>query len=329
MIRYIEGDIFKSPAQVIVNTVNTVGVMGKGIALEFKKRYPDMFQAYRDICDRRKLKTGSLMLYYEPDHWVLLFPTKENWRNPSRMEYIEAGLAKFCRTYAEKGIASVAFPKLGCGNGELNWSEVQPVMEKYLRDLPIDIYIYLGTGPDPIPEHKIQEKTVDWLRQNAKDMSFQGLEDDIRYNCSIIPFSFSSGGMDWNVIWQEGLLFENQGSDAVSVTVNEEEFFEEGPQSFQTVPVHLPEIRLPFVFSVQLNEHRISGRERKDSHTDLTESRKAHLCRFSFSDIHRIEQIKEGDSVINTPSIPYNKQMMIDHHQYGYSMQHHSIVLIK
>lgn len=226
MIRYIEGDIFKSPAQVIVNTVNTVGVMGKGIALEFKKRYPDMFQAYRDICDKRKLKTGTLMLYYEPDHWVLLFPTKENWRNPSRMEYIEAGLAKFCRTYAEKGITSVAFPKLGCGNGELNWSDVQPVMEKYLKDLPIDVYIYLGTGPDPIPEHKIQEKTVDWLRQNAKDMSFQGLEDDIRYNCSIIPFSFSSGGMDWNVIWQEGLLFENQGSDAVSVTVNEEEFFE-------------------------------------------------------------------------------------------------------
>ena len=226
MIRYIEGDIFKSPAQVIVNTVNTVGVMGKGIALEFKKRYPDMFQAYRDICDRRKLKTGTLMLYYEPDHWVLLFPTKENWRNPSRMEYIEAGLAKFCRTYAEKGITSVAFPKLGCGNGELNWSDVQPVMEKYLKDLPIDVYIYLGTGPDPIPEHKIQEKTVDWLRQNAKDMSFQGLEDDIRYNCSIIPFSFSSGGMDWNVIWQEGLLFENQSSDAVSVTVNEDAFFE-------------------------------------------------------------------------------------------------------
>ena len=226
MIRYIEGDIFKSPAQVIVNTVNTVGVMGKGIALEFKKRYPDMFQAYREICDKRKLKTGSLMLYYEPDHWILLFPTKENWRNPSRMEYIEAGLAKFCRTYAEKGITSVAFPKLGCGNGELNWSDVQPVMEKYLKDLPIDVYIYLGTGPDPIPEHKIQEKTVDWLRQNAKDMSFQGLEDDIRYNCSIIPFSFSSGGMDWNVIWQEGLLFENQGSDAVSVTVNEEDFFE-------------------------------------------------------------------------------------------------------
>jgi hypothetical protein len=115
---------------------------------------------------------------------------------------------------------------LGCGNGELNWSEVQPVMEKYLRDLPIDIYIYLGTGPDPLPEHKIQEKTVDWLRQNAKDMSFQGLEDDIRYNCSIIPFSFSSSGADWNVIWQEGLLFEKQNPDTFSVTVNEDAFYE-------------------------------------------------------------------------------------------------------
>ncbi len=86
--------------------------------------------------------------------------------------------------------------------------------------------IYLGTGPVPFPEHKIQEKTIDWLRQNAKDMSFQGLEDDIRYNCSIIPFSFSSAGRDWNVIWQEGLLFKNTGAEEVSITVNEDEFFE-------------------------------------------------------------------------------------------------------
>ena len=226
MIRYIEGDIFKSPAQVLVNTVNTVGVMGKGIALEFKKRYPDMFQTYRDVCEKRKLKTGTLMLCYEPDHWVLLFPTKEHWRNPSRMDYIETGLDKFCRTYAEKGITSAAFPRLGCGNGELNWADVKPVMEKYLKDLPIDIYIYLGTGPDPVPEHKIQEKTVDWLRQNAKDMSFQGLEDDIRYNCSIVPFRFSSAEKDWNMVWQEGLVFEEQDTASVTVSVNEDEFFE-------------------------------------------------------------------------------------------------------
>ena len=225
MIRYIEGDIFNSPAQVLVNTVNTVGVMGKGIALEFKKRYPDMFQTYKEICDKRKLKTGSLVLCYEPDHWILLFPTKEHWRNPSRLDYIEAGLSKFSRTYAEKGITSIAFPRLGCGNGELNWADVQPVMERYLRDLPIDIYIYLGTGPDPIPEHKIQEKTVDWLRQNAKDMSFQGVEDDIRYNCSIVPFTFRSGKKEWRVIWQEGLHFESLEKDA-QVFVNEDEFYE-------------------------------------------------------------------------------------------------------
>lgn len=226
MIRYIEGDIFKSPAQVLVNTVNTVGVMGKGIALEFKRRYPDMFQTYKGICDRKRLKTGSLVLCYEPDHWVLLFPTKEHWRNPSRLDYIEAGLSKFCCTYAEKGISSIAFPRLGCGNGELNWADVQPVMERYLKDLPIDIYIYLGTGRDPVPEHKIQEKTVDWLRQNARDMSFQGLEDDIRYNCSIVPFAFSSGDKEWSVAWCNGLQFEKHDMEDLQVFVNEDEFYD-------------------------------------------------------------------------------------------------------
>lgn len=225
MIRYIEGDIFQSPAQVLVNTVNTVGVMGKGIALEFKKRYPDMFAAYKVICDKRRLKTGSLMLCYEPDHWILLFPTKEHWRNPSRMDYIEAGLSKFRRTYAEKGITSVAFPRLGCGNGELNWNDVRPVMEKYLRDLPIDVYIYLGTGSDPVPEHRIQEKTIDWLRQNAKDMSFQGVEDDIRYNCSIVPYAFVSSNEAWRVTWKDGLLFETESGDR-QVYVDEDGFYE-------------------------------------------------------------------------------------------------------
>lgn len=129
MIEYVEGDIFNSPAQVIVNTVNTVGVMGKGLALSFKKRYPEMFASYRSACEKRQLKTGKLMLWYAPDHWILLFPTKENWRNPSKLEYIENGLIKFVNTYAEKNITSIAFPKLGCGNGELNWDDVRPLME--------------------------------------------------------------------------------------------------------------------------------------------------------------------------------------------------------
>ena len=76
MLKYVEGDIFNSPAQVLVNTVNTVGVMGKGIALSFKKRYTEMFTQYRDACDKHKLTIGKLILWYGPDHWILNFPTK-------------------------------------------------------------------------------------------------------------------------------------------------------------------------------------------------------------------------------------------------------------
>ena len=143
MIKYVQGDIFNSPAQVLVNTVNTVGVMGKGIALSFKKMYPDMYEAYRKECDKHRLIIGKLMLWYGTDHWVLMFPTKEHWRNPSRIEYIEKGLMTFVRKYTDYNITSIAFPKLGCGNGELDWTDVKPLMERYLKDLPIDIYIYL------------------------------------------------------------------------------------------------------------------------------------------------------------------------------------------
>ena len=157
MIEYIEGNIFDSPAQVIVNTVNTVGVMGKGIALEFKNRYPQMFEKYKTACEKHMLTIGKLMLVSAPDHMLLLFPTKENWRYPSKLSYIEQGLKRFCDNYAQRGITSIAFPKLGCGNGELDWNEVRPLMERYLKDLPIDIYIYLDKGKQEEPEHKHQK----------------------------------------------------------------------------------------------------------------------------------------------------------------------------
>lgn len=190
MIEYIEGDIFESPAQVIVNTVNTVGVMGKGLALSFKQRYPAMFERYKITCEKHMLTVGKLMLFYEPDHWILLFPTKENWRNPSKLEYIEKGLMKFVQTYAEKNITSIAFPRLGCGNGELDWNEVKPLMERYLKSLPIDVYIYLGNHPNVEPEHKAPKKTIEWLKENAKDMSFDGLKDDLQYLSAMIPYTF-------------------------------------------------------------------------------------------------------------------------------------------
>ena len=224
MIRYLDGDIFTSPAQTIVNTVNTVGVMGKGIALEFKKRYPSMFESYKSACEKNRLKTGSLMLFYEADHWVLNFPTKEHWRSPSRLEYIEQGLIKFTNIYVEYGITSIAFPKLGCGNGDLSWDDVKPLMEKYLKDLPIDIYIYTGVIKDTVPEHKNQANIVNWLRQNAKDLSFNGLCDDIRYNCSIVPYSFEYYEKTISIIWNNGIIFSQD--DKEDIFLSEDELFE-------------------------------------------------------------------------------------------------------
>lgn len=207
MVEYIEGNIFNSPAQVIVNTVNTVGVMGKGLALSFKKRYPEMFEAYRKTCDKHQLTIGKLMLYYASDHWILMFPTKENWRNPSKIEYLEAGLSKFVSTYADKGITSIAFPKLGCGNGELSWVDVKPIMERYLKPLPITIYIYVGMDSAQAPEHREQEETIGWLRKNARDMSFNGLCDDLQHGQALLPYQVTYLGDTYDVHWNNGLEF--------------------------------------------------------------------------------------------------------------------------
>lgn len=201
MLKYVKGDIFNSPAQVLVNTVNTVGVMGKGIALSFKKKYPEMFTTYRKACDKHQLIIGKLMLWYGPDHWILNFPTKEHWRNPSKMEYIEKGLMAFQRKYADYNITSIAFPKLGCGNGELDWKQVKPLMERYLKELPIDVYIYLSPGIDPVSEHKVPKAMDAWLKEHAKDMSFTGVKDEIVINSSIVPINFSYKNESWNARW--------------------------------------------------------------------------------------------------------------------------------
>jgi O-acetyl-ADP-ribose deacetylase (regulator of RNase III) len=144
MITFLDSDLFASPAQTLVNAVNTVGVMGKGVALAFKQRYPDMFKAYRARCLEGTLDVGMLHLYRTPDRSILNFPTKKHWRQPSRIEYVEAGLAEFVRRYAEYGIESISFPQLGCGSGGLDWEEqVKPLMERYLQLVPLPIFIHI------------------------------------------------------------------------------------------------------------------------------------------------------------------------------------------
>jgi O-acetyl-ADP-ribose deacetylase (regulator of RNase III) len=150
MLIYRRTSIFESPAQTLVNTVNCVGVMGKGLAHAFKEREPDMFKAYKRLCDQKALVPGKLWLWRGRGSWVLNFPTKIN---PSKLEWVEQGLAKFVSAYAEQGIAEVSFPQLGCGNGNLEWSEVQPLMENYLLKVNIPVYIHDFTVNVGLPEH--------------------------------------------------------------------------------------------------------------------------------------------------------------------------------
>lgn len=167
MIVSIKKDnIFNSKAQTIVNTVNCVGVMGKGIALVFKLRYPQMYDLYKEYCKSKLMGIGRLWLYKgEPeDPWVLNFPTKFHWKYPSKIEYIESGLQKFLSTYKEKGIESIAFPLLGTHNGGLDKREVLSLMEKYLNqcDIPVEIYEY-----DPFAKDDLFES----FKSNWKTMS--------------------------------------------------------------------------------------------------------------------------------------------------------------
>ena len=142
-IKEIHGNIFNSSCQTVVNTVNCVGVMGKGIALEYKLRYPDMFDIYFKMCEKKLLKPGLLQLWTRSNPWILNFPTKVHWKRPSKMEYLESGLQKFSNVYLEKNISSIAFPLLGASSGGLDQNDVIELMYKYLEPLKnIEIEIY-------------------------------------------------------------------------------------------------------------------------------------------------------------------------------------------
>jgi len=180
MIAYVHGSLFESPAKVLVNTVNTVGVMGKGIAKNFKQVYPQMFAQYQAYCESGQLDIGKLFLYKTSHKWVLNFPTKKNWRQPSEPEYVERGLQKFVDTYAVKGITSVAFPELGCGNGGLDWEGVvRPLMERYLGKLPIDVFIYLYDRERRTPEHFDVSSMSRWLHSEPQALPFDEVWRDL------------------------------------------------------------------------------------------------------------------------------------------------------
>jgi uncharacterized protein YwgA/O-acetyl-ADP-ribose deacetylase (regulator of RNase III) len=149
MIKVLIGDVFESKAQTIVNTINCVGVMGKGVALEFKKRFPDMFDDYVTRCNANLVKLGQPYLYRKLlTPWIINFPTKDHWRSVANIHDIIHGLSYLEEHYKEWEISSLAVPPLGCGQGQLEWKVVGPTLYRYLSrlDIPVELYAPFGTS---------------------------------------------------------------------------------------------------------------------------------------------------------------------------------------
>ena len=173
MLQIIKGNLFASKCQTLVNTVNCKGVMGKGIALEFRLRNPAMYERYRRYCLDGQLTIGKLWLYKPPSeeqHWVLNFPTKDHWKYPSKLQYLRAGLEKFVATHRDRGIKSIAFPTLGSHNGGIPEQDSIELMREYLEGVDIDVEIY-----------KFDEKAGDGLYQRLVSEMAHNCED--RFRC--------------------------------------------------------------------------------------------------------------------------------------------------
>jgi O-acetyl-ADP-ribose deacetylase (regulator of RNase III) len=154
MIKYTQGNLLDAPVDALVNTVNTVGVMGKGIALQFKNRFSNNYKIYQEACKAKSFGVGELLVVEEKDlnekKLIINFPTKAHWRADSKYEYIESGLKELSKLILDKKITSIALPPLGCGNGGLDWEKVKPMIDQYLGDLPAEVLVY--TPNDQIKE---------------------------------------------------------------------------------------------------------------------------------------------------------------------------------
>ncbi len=178
MVKVVTGDIFESKAQTLVNTVNCVGVMGKGIALEFKRRFPDMYEDYVARCRRGQVRLGEPYLFKRATPpWVLNFPTKDDWRSLAKLSDIVRGLEYLTVHYREWGITSLAVPPLGCGQGQLEWRVVGPTLYRYLRKLDLAVNLYAPYGT---PEHQLEFGFLEG--KEATNGGIEGARESYRLN---------------------------------------------------------------------------------------------------------------------------------------------------
>lgn len=150
MMHFTQGNLLEANVDALVNAVNTVGVMGKGIALMFKERFPKNYREYVAASQAGEIQIGRMFVSAtdEPSNpkWIVNFPTKKHWRHPTKIEWVREGLVALHQVIRDKHIKSIAIPALGCGNGGLNWADVRPLIEEYLSDLAdTEIIVYEPT----------------------------------------------------------------------------------------------------------------------------------------------------------------------------------------
>ena len=164
MIKLTQGDILKADAEALVNTVNCVGVMGRGIALQFRKAFPENFKVYKKACKNGEVKPGKMFVYdlnrISNPHFIINFPTKRHWKNKSRLEDIELGLQDLIKVIQQQKIHSIAIPPLGCGLGGLNWSDVHSLIIEAFKVLPeVTVLLFEPVGA-PEATAMVKEQAV-------------------------------------------------------------------------------------------------------------------------------------------------------------------------
>jgi len=191
MITFASGDLLKSDADAIINTVNCVGIMGKGIALQFKQAFPRNYDAYCRACDAGQVRLGTMFVFDTGSmispRWIINFPTKNHWKAKSRLEDVESGLVDLRRVIDELGITSIAMPPLGCGNGGLDWRDVEPVIRRAFDGHPnVEVRLFAPGSAPKVDEMRVGTNKPNMSRGRALLLQLLGLYGAAGYRHSLL-----------------------------------------------------------------------------------------------------------------------------------------------
>lgn len=191
MIKLTQGNLLRSDAEALVNTVNCVGYMGKGIALQFKKAFPNNFAAYHKACKQNQVLPGQMFVYESGDmvnsKIIINFPTKRHWRNSSHIEDVQSGLVALVEEVKNRGIKSIAIPPLGCGLGGLDWLEVKPLIEAAFAELPdVEVQLYEPKGAPDAKTQPVGTSKPNMTRARALIILLMALYRELEYELTLL-----------------------------------------------------------------------------------------------------------------------------------------------